>query len=38
MRDNDIMVTTPEKWDSVTRKFKDHSRRIKTINLLLVTP
>jgi len=38
MRDNEVIVTTPEKWDSVTRKARDHGRRVKSINLLLVTP
>jgi ATP-dependent DNA helicase HFM1/MER3 len=36
IRDNDIIVTTPEKWDSVTRKLKDHARLTDMIRLLLV--
>lgn len=36
MRDSDIIVTTPEKWDSVTRKLKDHARLTDMIRLLLV--
>jgi hypothetical protein len=36
MRDNDIITTTPEKWDSVTRRLKDHARLADMIRLLLV--
>jgi ATP-dependent DNA helicase HFM1/MER3 len=36
LADNDIIITTPEKWDSVTRRRKDHIRLIDMIRLLLV--
>lgn len=31
-----IIVTTPEKWDSVTRKWKDHEKLMKLIKLFLI--
>ena len=31
-----IIVTTPEKWDSVTRKWKDHERLMRMIKLFLI--
>lgn len=31
-----IIITTPEKWDSVTRKWKDNSRLMEMIKLFLV--
>lgn len=31
-----IIITTPEKWDSITRKWKDHSKLIKLVKLFLV--
>lgn len=31
-----IIVTTPEKWDSVTRKWKDHSKLMQMIRLFLI--
>lgn len=31
-----IIVTTPEKWDSVTRKWKDHQKLIQTVKLFLI--
>lgn len=31
-----IIVTTPEKWDSMTRKWKDHRRLIQLIRLFLI--
>lgn len=31
-----IIITTPEKWDLMTRKWKDYSRLFKLIKLLLV--
>ena len=36
LRDNDLIITTPEKWDAVTRKSKDFSRFTDLIRLLLV--
>lgn len=32
----DIIVTTPEKWDSMTRKWKDHVRLVHLIKLFLI--
>lgn len=31
-----IIITTPEKWDSVTRKWKDHARLLQLVKLFLV--
>ncbi|TQB76107.1 Sec63 [Monascus purpureus] len=31
-----IIITTPEKWDSVTRKWKDHSRLMQLVKLFLI--
>jgi ATP-dependent DNA helicase HFM1/MER3 len=31
-----IIITTPEKWDSVTRKWKDHTRLMQLVKLFLV--
>ncbi|KAI5205853.1 P-loop containing nucleoside triphosphate hydrolase protein [Aureobasidium subglaciale] len=31
-----IIVTTPEKWDSMTRKWKDHEKLIRLVKLLLI--
>lgn len=31
-----IIVTTPEKWDSVTRKWKDHAKLMQLVRLFLV--
>jgi ATP-dependent DNA helicase HFM1/MER3 len=36
LRDNDIIITTPEKWDAITRKTKDYARLVDLIRLLLV--
>ena len=38
LRENDIVITTPEKWDAVTRKRKDHAKVTDPIQLLLVIP
>lgn len=32
----DIIITTPEKWDSMTRKWRDHEKLIKLVHLLLI--
>lgn len=32
----DIIVTTPEKWDSITRKWKDHAKLMQLIKLFLI--
>jgi ATP-dependent DNA helicase HFM1/MER3 len=31
-----IIITTPEKWDSMTRKWKDHKRLMQLVKLFLV--
>ena len=31
-----IVITTPEKWDATTRKWKDHSRLMQLVKLFLV--
>ena len=31
-----IVVTTPEKWDSMTRKWKDHARLMQMVKLFLI--
>lgn len=31
-----IIITTPEKWDSVTRKWKDHEKLMRLVNLFLI--
>jgi ATP-dependent DNA helicase HFM1/MER3 len=32
----DIIVTTPEKWDSITRRWKDHEKLMRLIHLFLI--
>ena len=32
----DIIITTPEKWDSITRKWKDHQRLMQMVRLFLI--
>ncbi|KAF2689961.1 ATP-dependent DNA helicase MER3 [Lentithecium fluviatile CBS 122367] len=32
----DVIVTTPEKWDSITRKWKDHEKLMRLIKLFLI--
>lgn len=32
----DIVITTPEKWDSMTRKWKDHKSLMKAVKLFLI--
>lgn len=31
-----IIITTPEKWDSVTRKWKDHAKLMRMVRLFLI--
>ena len=31
-----IIITTPEKWDSVTRKWKDHAKLMELVKLFLI--
>lgn len=32
----DVIITTPEKWDSMTRRWKDHEKLVRLIKLLLI--
>ena len=32
----DIIVTTPEKWDSITRKWRDHHKLMELVRLFLI--
>jgi ATP-dependent DNA helicase HFM1/MER3 len=32
----DIIITTPEKWDSMTRKWRDHEKLMRLIRLFLI--
>ncbi|KAK4168171.1 putative ATP-dependent DNA helicase [Cladorrhinum sp. PSN259] len=34
--DASIIVTTPEKWDSITRKWQDHKRLLQLVELFLI--
>ncbi|KAL2140519.1 hypothetical protein VTI28DRAFT_3723 [Corynascus sepedonium] len=34
--DASIIVTTPEKWDSITRKWRDHQRLLQMVELFLI--
>jgi ATP-dependent DNA helicase HFM1/MER3 len=36
VRDASIIVTTPEKWDSITRKLADHHKLVHTVKLFLI--
>ena len=36
VRKSNIIITTPEKWDLLTRKWKDYSRLFELVRLLLV--
>ncbi|KAL2158830.1 hypothetical protein VTH06DRAFT_4022 [Thermothelomyces fergusii] len=36
VRDASIIVTTPEKWDSITRKWQDHRRLVQMVELFLI--
>ncbi len=33
----DLIVTTPEKWDSTTRKWNDYDRLMRLVRLVLVS-
>ena len=32
----DVIITTPEKWDSITRKWKDHAKLMQLVKLFLI--
>ncbi|RHZ65844.1 putative DEAD/DEAH box DNA helicase (Mer3) [Aspergillus thermomutatus] len=36
VQNSQIIVTTPEKWDSMTRKWKDHVRLMQLVKLFLI--
>ncbi|PIG87588.1 DEAD/DEAH box DNA helicase (Mer3) [Aspergillus arachidicola] len=36
VKNSQIIITTPEKWDSVTRKWKDHARLMQLVKLFLI--
>ncbi|KAL2809895.1 Sec63 Brl domain-containing protein [Aspergillus granulosus] len=36
VRNSQIIITTPEKWDSMTRKWKDHARLMQLVKLFLI--
>jgi ATP-dependent DNA helicase HFM1/MER3 len=36
VRDASIIITTPEKWDSMTRKWKDHVKLMQLVKLFLI--
>ncbi|KAF2153517.1 P-loop containing nucleoside triphosphate hydrolase protein [Myriangium duriaei CBS 260.36] len=36
VRDAQVIITTPEKWDSMTRKWKDHEKLVRMIRLILI--
>jgi len=36
VRDGDVIVTTPEKWDTVTRRWSDHRKLLDMVRLFLV--
>ena len=36
VKNGDIIITTPEKWDSMTRKWQDHRKLLELVRLLMV--
>ena len=36
VKNADIIITTPEKWDSMTRKWKDHEKLVHLVKLFLI--
>ncbi|KAG0637603.1 ATP-dependent DNA helicase MER3 [Tuber brumale] len=36
VKDGDIIVTTPEKWDSMTRRWEDHRKLLEMVRLFLI--
>ncbi|KAL4779306.1 Sec63 Brl domain-containing protein [Aspergillus varians] len=36
IQSSQIIITTPEKWDSMTRKWKDHARLMQLVKLFLI--
>lgn len=36
VKESDIIITTPEKWDSVSRRWHDSSRLVQMVHLFLI--
>lgn len=36
VKSGDIIITTPEKWDSMTRRWEDHKKLLELVRLFLV--
>ena len=36
IRNYDLILTTPEKWDSITRRWRDHNALVKKIKLFMI--
>ena len=36
VQSSDIVITTPEKWDSMTRQWKDHAKLMQLVKLFLI--
>lgn len=36
VKEGDIIITTPEKWDSMTRRWDDHKRLLELVRLFLI--
>ncbi|GAA87924.1 DEAD/DEAH box DNA helicase [Aspergillus luchuensis IFO 4308] len=36
VQNSQVIITTPEKWDSMTRKWKDHARLMQLVKLFLI--
>lgn len=36
VKNGDIIITTPEKWDSMTRRWQDHKKLLQMVKLFLV--
>lgn len=36
VKNGDIIITTPEKWDSMTRRWQDHKKLLQLVKLFLV--
>ncbi|BFZ60560.1 ATP-dependent DNA helicase MER3 [Saitoella coloradoensis] len=36
VKESDIIITTPEKWDSMTRRWQDHKRLMELVRLFMI--
>lgn len=36
VKDSDIIITTPEKWDSISRRWRDSRKLVEMIRLFLI--